>query len=447
MPPTKTIEASCWIRRLKMGKKLFIFEDEKYDHFFPLTHNRPVYELLCGINKIKNKISTLFPDIQVILLCRDYLEKALGVKTGQKVNEFDIKDEDLVLLINGRILPTPDFPKKINFSEDERFFFRGDDLVGWRGRGEAFKNRKNSFQSLYVKDKIKLLKSQIDFLEVEVRLVSYLWDFVSQNSLEIEADFKRIKASLDFKNRFKHSQVDDDALIYDLEKVYIGKDSQIDGQVVLDARGGSIFIGDRVIIQPHTRVVGPCYIGEDSILVNGKIREGTSIGPVCRIGGEVEGSIFLGYSNKYHEGFLGHSYVSEWVNLGALTTNSDLKNNYTSIKVMVNHTLVDSELTKVGAFIGDHAKTGIGTLLNTGISIGFASNIFGGGMIQQKYIPAFFWGSVERQEEYQLEKAIQTARTVMKRRNVKLEKDEVNLFKKIFQLTEKERRRIGLPGD
>jgi len=430
-----------------MEKKLFIFEDEKYDQFFPLTHNRPVYELLCGISKIKNKISTLFPDVQVILLCRDYLEKVLGVRTGQKVNEFDIKDEDLVLLINGRILPTPDFPKKVNFSEDERFFFRGDDLVGWRGRGEAFKKRKNSFQSLYVKDKIKLLKSQIDFLEVEVRLVNYLWDFVSQNSLEIEADFKRIKASLDFKNMFKHSQVDDDALIYDVEKVYIGKDSQIDGQVVLDARGGSIFIGDRVNIQPHTRVVGPCYIGEDSILVNGKIREGTSIGPVCRIGGEVEGSIFLGYSNKYHEGFLGHSYVGEWVNLGALTTNSDLKNNYTSIKVMVNHTLVDSELTKVGAFIGDHVKTGIGTLLNTGISMGFASNIFGGGMIQQKYIPAFFWGSVERQKEYQLEKAIQTARTVMKRRNVKLEKDEVNLFKKIFQLTEKERRRISLPID
>ncbi len=423
-----------------MAKKLFIFEDDKYDQFFPLTYNRPVYELLWGMIKIKDKIRSLFPDTQVILLCRDYLEKVLKIKAGQKVNEFDIKGEDEILLINGRILPSLDFSQKVNFSEEERFFFRGDDMVGWAGRGEVFKTHENSFQALDVKDQIKLIKSKIDFLEVEVDMVSYLWDIVSRNSVEIEADFKRFKPSLDFKNMFKHSQVDDQALIYDEEKVYIGNGSQIDGQVVLDARGGPIFIGDRVNIQPHTRVVGPCYIGENSILVGGKIRGGTSIGPFCKIGGEVEESIFLGYSNKYHRGFLGHSYVGEWVNLGALTTNSDLKNNYSSVKVMVKGTLIDSGLTKVGAFIGDHVKTGIGTLLNTGIPIGFASNLFGGGMIQQKYIPAFFWGSVEKQKEYNLEKAIQTARIVMKRRDVELVAEEVNLFKKIFQLTEKERR-------
>jgi UDP-N-acetylglucosamine diphosphorylase/glucosamine-1-phosphate N-acetyltransferase len=422
-----------------MAKKLFIFEDDKYSQFFPLTYNRPVYELLCGITKIKDKISSLFPDAQVILLCRDYLEKVLKIKTGKRVNEFDIRDEDQILLINGRILPSPDFPKKVNFSKEGRLFFRGDDMVGWGGRGEAFRNLKSSFQTLYVKDQITLLKSKIDFSEVDVKIVSYLWDLVSQNSSKIEADFEGIKPSLDFKNMFKHNQVDDEALIYDVEKVYIGKETQIDGQVVLDARNGSIFIGDRVSIQPHTLVVGPCYIGEDSILMGGKIGGGTSIGSVCRIGGEVEESIFLGYSNKYHQGFLGHSYVGEWVNLGALTTNSDLKNNYSPVKVMVNGVLVDSGQIKVGAFIGDHVKTGIGTLLNTGVSIGFASNLFGGGMIEQKHIPAFIWGSAEKQEEYQLEKAIETARMVMKRRGVELVTDEVNLFKNIFQLTEKER--------
>jgi bifunctional N-acetylglucosamine-1-phosphate-uridyltransferase/glucosamine-1-phosphate-acetyltransferase GlmU-like protein len=202
----------------------------------------------------------------------------------------------------------------VNFSKEGRLFFRGDDMVGWGGRGEAFRNLKSSFQTLYVKDQITLLKSKIDFLEVDVKIVSYLWDLLSQNSSKIEADFEGIKPSLDFKNMYKHSQVDDDALIYGVEKVYVGKDSQIDGQVVLDARNGSIFIGDRVSIQPHTLVVGPCYIGEDSVLMGGKIGGGTSIGPVCRIGGEVEESIFLGYSNKYHQGFLGHSYVGEWVN-------------------------------------------------------------------------------------------------------------------------------------
>jgi UDP-N-acetylglucosamine diphosphorylase/glucosamine-1-phosphate N-acetyltransferase len=424
-----------------MAKKLFIFEDDKNDQFFPLTYNRPVYELLCGITKIREKINSLFSDAEVILFCRDYLEKVLVTRTGQKVNDFDVKDNDEILLINGRILPSSDFFKKVNFSEKERFFFKGNDMVGWTGRGEAFKNHKSSFQSLYVKDQIRSLKSEASVSEVEVKLFNYLWDLVLQNSSEIEADFDRIKNDLDFKNMFKHCQVDDESLIYNMEKVYIGKGSQIDGHVVLDARAGSIFIGNNVVIQPHTLITGPCNVGDNSILVGGKIRGGTSIGPMCRIGGEVDGSIFLGYSNKCHEGFLGHSYVGEWVNLGALTTNSDLKNNYRSVKVMMGDTLVDTGLIKAGAFIGDHAKTGIGALLNTGISIGFSSNLFGGGMIEQKYIPSFFWGGGEKQEEYQLEKAVETARIVMKRRNVELGIDEENLFKKIFQLTEKERRK------
>lgn len=426
-----------------MTRKLFIFEDDKYDQFFPLTYNRPVYELLCGIVKIKEKISFLFPDAEVILLCRDYLEKVLMARTGQKVNSFDIEDDDQVLLINGRILPTSDLTQIMNFSGKEMFFFSEDNMVGWSGRGKDLKNHIDLFQALHVKDQIRSFMPKAKSTEMKVKLVNYLWDLISQNSIEIEADFSKMRLSRDFRNMLKHCQVDDDALIYEMGNVYIAKGARIDGQVVLDAREGPVFVGDNVVIQPHTLVIGPCYIGDDSILVGGKIKEGTSIGPVCRIGGEVENSIFLGHSNKCHEGFLGHSYVGEWVNLGALTTNSDLKNNYSPVKVMVNETLVDSGLIKVGAFIGDHVKTGIGTLLNTGISIGFSSNLFGGGMIKQKDIPPFFWGSVEGQEEYQLEKALETAKVVMKRRNAELGVDEENLFKKIFQLTEKDRKKIG----
>lgn len=425
-----------------MSRKLFIFEDDKFDRFFPLTYNRPVYELLCGITKIREKICHLFAGVEVVLLCRDYLEKVLATWTRQKVNQFEVKKEDEILLINGRVLPPGDFSEKVNFSNQERFFFSGDDLVGWTGRGEVFEKHKTFFQSLYVGDQIKSQKSKLTVTEIDVKPVNYLWDLVSLNGDQIEADFARMKPSLDFKNMFKHCQVDDDSLIYEMEKVYIGPDSQIEGQVVLDARSGSIYIGERVNIQPHTLVKGPCYVGDGSILTGGRIREGTSIGPVCRVGGEVEGAIFLGYSNKYHEGFLGHAYVGEWVNLGALTTNSDLKNNYSTVKVLVNQTLVDSGLTKVGSFIGDHVKTGIGTLLNTGISLGFASNVFGGGMLKLKYIPAFFWGGPESQEVYEFSKALQTIRAVMKRRGVELEGDEENLFKKIYELTEKERGKL-----
>jgi UDP-N-acetylglucosamine diphosphorylase/glucosamine-1-phosphate N-acetyltransferase len=426
-----------------MSRKLFIFEDDKYDQFFPLTYNRPVYELLCGITKIREKITFLFPEAEVVLLCRDYLEKVLAERTKHKVNQFNVKDDDEVLLINGRLMPTADFIKKVNFSAEEKFYFHEDVLLGWSGRGEDFNKNKNTFQNMYVQDRIKSQKIKGNVSKIDVKPIDYLWELVLRNGSEIDADFDRMKSNLDFKIMFKHCQVDDAALVYDMEKVYIGRDSLVDGQVVLDARSGSIYIGERVKIQSHTLVKGPCYVGDDSMLAGGKIREGTSIGPVCRVGGEVDNSIFLGYSNKYHEGFMGHSYVGKWVNLGALTTNSDLKNNYGNIRVMVNGTEVDSGQNKVGAFIGDHAKTGIGTLLNTGVTIGFASSFFGGGMLKSKSFPSFFWGSTEKQEVYELSKAIETAKAVQKRRGVELTREEENVFKKIFKLTEKERGNIS----
>lgn len=423
-----------------MAKKLYIFEDDKFDQFFPLTYNRPVYELICGIHKIKDKIASFFPDAEIILLCRDYLAKILQIKTKQKTNEFEIKNKDELLFLNGRLIPKRDLSEKLNFSQEEEFFWCGEDFVSWRGTGLSFKNYENIFKALYVKDRTKPIKQKREISQIEVNLISYLWDLVNLNKSEIENDFERSKPHLDFKNIFKRNEIDDQTLIYDIDKVYLGKDCRIDGQVLLDARGGPIFIEDNVTIQPQTRVEGPCYVGEGSILVGGKVRKGTSIGPVCRVGGEVEQSIFLGYSNKYHEGFLGHSYVGEWVNLGALTTNSDLKNNYSSVKVMVKGELVDSGLVKVGAFLGDHVKTGIGTLLGTGVVVGFATNIFGGGMIKEKSIPPFCWGDTNTLEEYELDKATETAQIVMERRKMKFSQEEKVLFRKIFEMTEEKRK-------
>jgi len=431
-----------------MAKKLFIFEDDKFDQFFPLTYNRPVYELICGISRMKDKIARFLPEAEVILLCRDYLKKVLQSKTNrfdklttsQKINDFDIKNEDELLFINGRVIPHGDLTEKLNFSQEEQFFFCGQDFVCWRGTGVSFKNYENIVKTLWVKDRIKPIKQKRGLFKIEVNLVSHLWDLVDLNRSEIENDFQRMKPNLDFKNIFKRNQIEEQTLIYDMEKVYLGKDCQIDGQVVLDARGGPIFVGDNVTIQSQTRVEGPCYVGENSILVGGKIREGTSIGPVCRVGGEVEQSIFLGYSNKYHEGFLGHSYIGEWVNLGALTTNSDLKNNYSPVKVMVKGELVDSGLIKVGSFLGDHVKTGIGTLLGTGMVVGFATNIFGGGMIRERSIPPFCWGDINKLEECELDKAINTTQVVMERRNIKFSQEEKELFKKIFEMTKEERK-------
>ncbi len=422
-----------------MGKKLFIFEDDRFKNFYPLTHNRPVYELLCGICSLREKLLKLYPFSEGVLLCRDYISDVLKEKTPFKVNEFEIKEKDQFLFLNGRILAQDFLPQKLSFSEEEKLWLCGDELLGFSISGFNFKKIKNEINALYQKKNIESIKNKLSSEQVNLKLVNFLWDLVAENPAEIRKDFERLKPDLDFEDMFQNSQIDNQVRIYDSEEVFIGKKSRIDSQVVLDSRGGPIYIGEGVIVQSHTKIEGPCFIGNKSILVGGKVREGCSFGEVCRAGGEIENSVFLGHSNKYHEGFLGHSYMGEWVNLGALTTNSDLKNNYKPVKVILEGKEIDTKMLKVGCFLGDHAKTGIGTLLNTGINIGFGTNVYGGGMLEDKFVPSFFWGGNKGFEEYKLDKFLTTAATVMQRRNKKLSQNERKLIEKIFELTRKER--------
>src|SRR5436190_22914514 len=150
-------------------------------------------------------------------------------------------------------------------------------------------------------------------------------------------------------------------------------------------------IDREAVIAAFSRLEGPCYIGPQTHVLGAKIRSGTTLGPNCRIGGEVEESIIHGHSNKYHDGFLGHAYVGEWVNLGALTTNSDLKNDYSTVSVMMGGKSVDTGSTKVGSLIGDHVKTSIGTLMNTGSVVGTMAILVATGAPLPKYIPPFAW--------------------------------------------------------
>ena len=203
---------------------------------------------------------------------------------------------------------------------------------------------------------------------------------------------------------------------------------------VLDATEGPVYISKGVKIYPHTYVRGPVYIGEDSIILGGKIRGGTSIGPKCKVHGEIAETIIHGYSNKAHDGFIGHSYICEWVNVGAGTITSDLKNTYGHVKVWIEGEMVDSGQMFIGSFIGDHSKIGIGTRLNTGTVIGVASNVFGNGF-PPKYVPSFSWGGSESLSENKLDKVIQTAKIVMSRRDIEMAETDEMLLRKIFEMT------------
>ncbi|MCK4626963.1 MAG: hypothetical protein KAV00_16745, partial [Phycisphaerae bacterium] len=219
--------------------------------------------------------------------------------------------------------------------------------------------------------------------------------------------------------------------------VFIGSGAVIHPMVVIDAENGPVYLDEDVEVHPFTRIEGPCYVGRKSILLGAKCREGNSIGPVCRIGGEVEESIIQGYSNKYHDGFLGHAYVGEWVNLGALTTNSDLKNDYSDVSVMLDgRRPIDTGSTKVGSLIGDHTKTAIGTLLNTGSYVGAMALIMPTGKPLPKFIPSFAWfldGVVTK--GFGRKKLYETAAIAMGRRKCEWTEVEKNMWEKIFEMT------------
>ncbi|MFH1387470.1 MAG: hypothetical protein ABIH50_07385 [bacterium] len=216
------------------------------------------------------------------------------------------------------------------------------------------------------------------------RKIKYVWELIISLKEDLEADLKILGAGV-------KGHVDHSVIIYSKENVLIEEGAEVEAGTVLDARSGPIYVGKGTIIRPQSYLRGPL-----------------SIGPECRIGGEVTHSIFHGYSNKAHYGFIGHSYIGEWVNLGAGTTNSNLKNTYGTVKMNG----IDTKQQFLGCIIGDFAKLGIGTLIPTGAVVGFGANLFGGGMTS-KNVPNFAWGD---KEKYRLDDFIKSAELAMKRR-------------------------------
>jgi UDP-N-acetylglucosamine diphosphorylase/glucosamine-1-phosphate N-acetyltransferase len=220
------------------------------------------------------------------------------------------------------------------------------------------------------------------------------------------------------------------------ENIVVGEAAVIKPGVVLDASSGPIVIGDNTVVMANASIIGPVYIGRNSLIKPGaKILEGTSIGNVCKIGGEVDSTIFAANSNKQHDGFIGHSYVGEWVNIGAGANNSDLKNNYSPVSMWCAGTLRPTGRQFLGLIMADHCKVGITTSFNTGTVIGFNCNLYGSEMLD-KFIPSFSWGQGRDLTIYDAKKSMLTAQIVMERRDVKWEEAHKEVFEKIFALSQ-----------
>jgi len=218
--------------------------------------------------------------------------------------------------------------------------------------------------------------------------------------------------------------------------IHVGRDSVLKPGVVLDAEHGPIFIGESVTIAPNASIEGPCYIGDGSLIQPGAVlRDAMSIGQRCKVGGELESSVIHGFSNKQHDGFLGHSYVAEWVNLAADTVNSDLKNTYGTVRVPINGVEVESGQMFVGLTIGDHSKTGIGQMFPTGAVVGFGSNI-ATCEFAPKFVPSFTWLTASARKLYELGRCLDVAKRVMGRRQTDMTAAQEALFRQLPGLAE-----------
>lgn len=416
-----------------------IFEGIYYSRLLPLVFLRPTYELRCGILTLKDKILRHFPDAKVSLHCRNYLAEHLAeIYPQYEINT--ISSEDECLFINGRILAENDFLEKIDLKNpNDILYVNGEYIVAAKVSGSKLNDLKNSLHDLYtLSDFDGLFKQQVD-----VKLINYPWDLVNNNANQIEKDFEFLIRHKEKKN---YGKIYTGAHLLNEDYIFIDEGTTIKPGAVLDAEHGPIYIGKGVKILPNAVIQGPAFIGDNTIIkIGAKIYEGTSIGEVCKVGGEVENSIIHSYSNKQHEGFLGHSYLGMWVNIGADTNNSDLKNNYGSVKVYINGELIDSGSQFVGLTMGDHSKTGINTMFNTGTVVGVSCNIFGSG-IPPKYVPSFSWGGADMLTTYDLERSLEVAKRVLARRNMTMSPAEEKLFRKVFDLTREERRKRGMPN-
>lgn len=405
---------------------LFDSPDEQRVNFYPLALGRPVWELRCGFNSLGDKLIAKIATSDVACFVPDYMADSYRTKTKYPVNDLAVLQGDDLLILNPCI-KAESFNVNVSGPSELGLDEQGNVMYARIAKDDIGKLSTDNIEAFIADAKAKLpnVKSALPRWQ-------YIWDMVLSNAEQITADFAAagqygIEGTVEQPNAIRGSKKD----------VYVAPGVMVHPMVVIDAEHGPVYIDNDAEIHPFTRIEGPCYIGKKSMLLGAKCREGNSIGPLCKVGGEVEESIIHGHSNKYHDGFLGHAYVGEWVNLGAFTTNSDLKNDYSNVSVMLDgqHT-INTGSVKVGSLIGDHVKTSIGTLFNTGSYVGPMALIMGTGKPLPKYIPAFSWfieGIVTK--GFGKGKLYETAKMAMSRRKCQWTQTEQDMWDAVFKMT------------
>jgi UDP-N-acetylglucosamine diphosphorylase/glucosamine-1-phosphate N-acetyltransferase len=400
--------------------QLVIFDDKQIENFYPLTLTRSTGDLRVGILKQRQRLRSYFEDEKTRVIIPEILAEMYKERHKDwQVNELD---EGEVLFVNSRLQPSDEILEQIDSLSNKILKYK-EEIVAAHLVLPQVVSQITEIDALVAELPQKQLKKNC--------LWHYLWELVNANAQYIQSDFKTY-----FYDQDNYFETETGVTILDPYNIWLGENAKLYPGVVLDASHGPIVVDEEAKIMANSYIQGPCYIGKRSIIkALARIYEGTTIGPVCKVGGELEETIIQAYSNKQHGGFLGHSYLGEWVNLGAATNNSDLKNNYSSVKVYSyrQNQKIDSNSTFVGTYIGDHSKTAINTTIYTGTVIGIGCNIFGN-KYANNFVRNFTWGNPEKAARYEFEKFLQTADLVKKRRDLCLTKAEKELYNQIYKM-------------
>jgi UDP-N-acetylglucosamine diphosphorylase/glucosamine-1-phosphate N-acetyltransferase len=413
---------------------LVVFEDERHAAFAIVAALRGVFDLRCGARTLLERLHD--GQAPLGLVCRSAVRDLVG--EAHPGAALAPPATGPTLFLNARFLALGGDLPRLAARSGAFAAWAGDALVGARCDGEqaaalwaCLATRLDAARPEPLAPALARACPGLEPCAAEFHdgscLLDHAWDLVRCNGAALCDDFRRTGAG-----------IDPAALVYPgvhlLQDgaIRIAADCRVLPGVVLDAEDGPITLDRGAVVQPQVVVRGPAYIGPRSLLKSGAtIHEGTSLGPVCKVGGEVEESILQGYSNKQHDGFLGHAWLGEWVNLGAGTSNSDLKNNYSRVRMWEAGRMHDTGMQFAGLLAGDHVKTAIGTLFNTGTVIGTASQVFGAGF-PPKFVPPFSWGGAAGLEIYEYARAAATARAVMQRRGVNLTAAYERAFHAVF---------------
>lgn len=395
-------------------RNIILFDDESREKMLPLSYTRPVAELRTGIYTIRERWEKLLNG------------KASYITSEYLSAKYPMSFDDDNIVINGAVMPNDRLVRLIEQLDPNEALMKDGDLI-------AARLNRAQFEHLLLNESIDEIAG-IELEDTPYIHLAYPWDLFLSLRTTIEYDYQLITRGRTSQKIPAHNQV------MAPDNIFLDEGAIVNG-AILNAQSGPIYIGKNAHIMEGSVIRGPVTIGNGSIIKMGaKIYGPTAIGPGCKIGGEVKEVVVLGHSNKAHDGFLGNSIIGEWCNLGAGTSVSNLKNNYSNVRMwdFTEKEMRDTGLLYLGMVMGDHSKAGINSMFNTGTSIGVASNIFGAGY-PPKFIPSFSWGGAEGFTTHRIEDALTTAKKVVARRNTDLTSEDESIMREVFELSSTDR--------